>query len=89
MTSATPIQPIRVGSSDRAMALSAALEQRGIFVTAIRPPTVPDGSARLRVTFSAAHTVDQVDRLLQALAEVVDALPIDGPYANDTAGESS
>lgn len=75
MDSDTPIQPILVGSSDRALALSAALEQRGIFVTAIRPPTVPDGSARLRITFSAAHTAEQVERLLEALAEVFDELP--------------
>ncbi len=77
MDSRTPIQPIRVGSSDRALALSAALEQRGIFVTAIRPPTVPDGSARLRITLSAAHTSEQVDRLLHALAEVFGELDDD------------
>ena len=68
MDSATPIQPIVVGDSARALQLSAALERRGIFVTAIRPPTVPEGSARLRVTFSASHSVEQVDRLLEALA---------------------
>jgi len=71
MDSQTPIQPIKVGSSAQALELSAALEQRGIFVTAIRPPTVPEGSARLRVTLSAAHTAEQVDQLLQALADVV------------------
>ncbi|MEH6471469.1 MAG: aminotransferase class I/II-fold pyridoxal phosphate-dependent enzyme, partial [Halopseudomonas sp.] len=71
MDSPTPIQPILIGDSGQALAMSAALEQRGIFVTAIRPPTVPEGSARLRVTLSAAHTSEQVDRLLQALAEVV------------------
>ncbi len=71
MDSQTPIQPLNVGSSAQALALSAALAQRGIFVTAIRPPTVPEGSARLRVTLSAAHTTEQVEQLLQALAEVV------------------
>ncbi|MFT6916705.1 MAG: 8-amino-7-oxononanoate synthase [Motiliproteus sp.] len=71
MDSQTPIQPILVGSSERALALSAALARRGILVTAIRPPTVPEGSARLRVTLSAAHTREQVERLLQALAEAV------------------
>ena len=69
MDSPTPIQPIVVGSSERALALSAALRQRGILVTAIRPPTVPKGTARLRVTLSAIHTEQQVDRLLEALAQ--------------------
>ncbi|MEH6493671.1 8-amino-7-oxononanoate synthase [Halopseudomonas sp.] len=67
MDSPTPIQPILIGSSARALALSAALRQRGILVTAIRPPTVPRGTARLRVTLSAAHTEDDVTQLLQAL----------------------
>ncbi|MAD00476.1 8-amino-7-oxononanoate synthase [Pseudomonas abyssi] len=69
MDSPTPIQPILVGSSKRALALSAALRQRGILVTAIRPPTVPKGTARLRVTLSAIHTEQQVDRLLETLAQ--------------------
>ena len=54
LPSATPIQPVIVGESGAALALSAALEARGILVPAIRPPTVPAGTARLRVTFSAA-----------------------------------
>ena len=57
-----------VGESAAALALSAALEARGILVPAIRPPTVPAGTARLRVTFSAAHEAADVDRLLDALA---------------------
>lgn len=69
MDSPTPIQPILVGSSERALHLSAALRERGILVGAIRPPTVPAGSARLRVTFSAAHSEAQVERLLDVLAE--------------------
>lgn len=69
MDSCTPIQPILVGAADRALALSQALEQRGIFVSAIRPPTVPEGGARLRVTLSASHTEEQLDRLLEALAQ--------------------
>lgn len=69
MDSPTPIQPILVGSSERALELSAALRERGILVGAIRPPTVPVGSARLRVTFSASHTEAQVERLLDILAE--------------------
>lgn len=68
--STTPIQPLVTGSAARAVALSAALEARGILVSAIRPPTVPQGTARLRVTFSALHEEAHVDRLLAALAEV-------------------
>jgi 8-amino-7-oxononanoate synthase len=75
MDSPTPIQPILVGDPQRALAMSAALERRGILVSAIRPPTVPEGTARLRVTLSAAHSETQVDRLLDALSEVkADAL---------------
>lgn len=69
MDSATPIQPIMIGDSARAMRLSALLRERGLLVTAIRPPTVPAGSARLRVTLSAAHSEAQLERLLQMLAE--------------------
>ncbi len=66
--STTPIQALVLGDAARAVAASRALEARGLLVTAIRPPTVPDGSARLRITFSAAHDEAQVDRLLDALA---------------------
>jgi 8-amino-7-oxononanoate synthase len=69
MDSPTPIQPILVGSSERALKLSAALRRRGVLVGAIRPPTVPAGSARLRVTFSASHSEAQVEQLLDILAE--------------------
>lgn len=78
MPSQTPIQPILVGDNDTALALSRALEARGILVTAIRPPTVPAGEARLRVTLSAAHQAAQVDRLLDALAECRSGLPCSG-----------
>ena len=71
MDSSTPIQPLLVGSTEGALAASAALEARGFLVTPIRPPTVPDGTARLRVTLSAAHEEAQVDALLDALAEVL------------------
>ncbi len=67
-TSDTPIQPLVVGDDRQALALAAALEARGYWVAAIRPPTVPEGGARLRVTLSAAHTEDDVDGLLGALA---------------------
>lgn len=69
MDSPTPIQPILIGDSERALRLSALLKARGILVGAIRPPTVPAGSARLRVTFSAAHSEAQLERLLETLAE--------------------
>ncbi|MDG1579821.1 8-amino-7-oxononanoate synthase [Pseudomonas sp. GOM6] len=69
MDSPTPIQPILVGDSERALKLSALLKDRGLLVGAIRPPTVPAGSARLRVTFSASHTEAQLEQLLEALAE--------------------
>ena len=77
MDSASPIQPLIVGDPGRAMALSTALEQRGLLIGAIRPPTVPEGTARLRVTLTAAHRADDVDRLLEALATLSgDATPI-------------
>ncbi|MGV2833000.1 8-amino-7-oxononanoate synthase [Pseudomonas shirazensis] len=69
MDSQTPIQPILIGDSGRAVRLSQMLRERGLLVTAIRPPTVPAGSARLRVTLSAAHTEAQVQLLLNALAD--------------------
>ena len=69
MDSFTPIQPILIGDSERAMRLSRLLRERGLLVTAIRPPTVPAGSARLRVTLSATHSAAQVQLLLEGLAE--------------------
>jgi len=67
MPSDTAIQPIMVGSSDTAIQCSEQLLAQGILVTAIRPPTVPKGEARLRVTLSASHSVTQIDQLLVAL----------------------
>ncbi|GGY75742.1 8-amino-7-oxononanoate synthase [Marinobacter zhanjiangensis] len=69
MPSATPIQPIMIGDPREAIRLSGELEKRGLLVTAIRPPTVPHGESRLRVTFSASHTDEQLDQLLAALRE--------------------
>lgn len=69
MESHSAIQPLQVGDAGRAVALSEALRERGFFVGAIRPPTVPRGTARLRITLSAAHSEVQVDRLLEALAD--------------------
>ena len=71
MISGTPVQPLRVGSSEQAIRLSQALLERNILIGAIRPPTVPAGSARLRITLSAAHSESDVDRLLAVLGEVM------------------
>lgn len=68
--SPTPIQPLIAGDVDTALHWSRFLEDNGILVTAIRPPTVPQGSARLRITFSAAHQAADVDRLLETLARL-------------------
>jgi 8-amino-7-oxononanoate synthase len=65
--------PVVLGEPERALAASAALERLGILVTAIRPPTVPAGTSRLRITLSASHEESQVDALLAALADVVAA----------------
>jgi len=67
MPSITAIQPIILGSSEKALAVSSALYERKILVTAIRPPTVPQGTARLRITLSALHDKSQVDELVEAL----------------------
>ena len=67
--SATAIQPLIVGSNEAALALAAALDAQGLWVPAIRPPTVPVGTARLRITLSAAHSADDVRQLVDALAQ--------------------
>ncbi|MCQ8181184.1 8-amino-7-oxononanoate synthase [Methylomonas sp. SURF-1] len=71
MASATAIQPLLVGDSGRALVASRELADLGFWVGAIRPPTVPAGSARLRITFTAHHSLQQVDALLAALGEVL------------------
>lgn len=69
MHSTTPIQPILVGESELAVSLSEALKEAGFWITAIRPPTVPLGMARLRVTLTVSHTEAQVEHLLNVLAD--------------------
>ena len=64
----TPIQPLLIGDNAAALGAMAALWEQGLWVPAIRPPTVPVGTARLRLSLSAAHTADDVERLLRALA---------------------
>ncbi|NII12238.1 8-amino-7-oxononanoate synthase [Oleiagrimonas sp. C23AA] len=76
MDSPTPIQPLRLGSSHAVLEASQMLRDTGFLVGAIRPPTVPAGQARLRITLSAAHQPDDVDRLLDALARI--------PHPSDT-----
>ncbi|MCL4316288.1 MAG: 8-amino-7-oxononanoate synthase, partial [Gammaproteobacteria bacterium] len=68
MPSETPIQPLLTGDNETTLRISEQLYARGILIGAIRPPTVPKGQARLRITFSATHSEQQVDRLLETLA---------------------
>lgn len=71
MPSDTAIQPLLIGDSDKTLAISQALMEKGLYVAAIRPPTVPNNSARLRITLSAAHSERQLLQLLDGLAEVL------------------
>jgi 8-amino-7-oxononanoate synthase len=70
LPSPTLIQPVVLGASGTALRASQHLREQGLLVPAIRPPTVPEGSARLRITFSAAHEEAHVDRLLEALSSI-------------------
>ena len=72
--SASPIQPLIVGDPQAALDMSRGLEERGCLCTAIRPPSVPEGTSRLRITLTAAHTDADVDRLLRALGDSRSAL---------------
>jgi 8-amino-7-oxononanoate synthase len=80
LASDTPIQPVILGSGHAAMAASDSLRKRGLWVPAIRPPTVPKGSSRLRITLSAAHGDDDIERLLDGLA----GLPRQAPGCDGT-----
>lgn len=73
LPSETPIQPLMCSDDAHAVAMAAALEARGFWAAAIRPPTVPEGRARLRITLSALHTPADVDALVEALAWARDA----------------
>jgi len=73
MPSETAIQPLLLGEAATALRWSEQLLARGLLVPAIRPPTVPQGQSRLRVTLSAAHSAAEVERLLQALADIAGA----------------
>jgi 8-amino-7-oxononanoate synthase len=63
------VVPVRVGDARAAVGLSARLQERGLLVPAMRPPSVPDGTARLRVSLTAGHTEEDVDRLVTALTK--------------------
>ncbi|WP_391528891.1 8-amino-7-oxononanoate synthase [Photorhabdus akhurstii] len=67
--STTAIQPLIVSDNELSISLSRYLQQKGIWVTAIRPPTVPPGSARLRITLTASHTLQDIDMLMEVLHE--------------------
>lgn len=69
--SSTAVQALVIGPNDEALAVMEGLRTRGLWVPAIRPPTVPEGTARLRIALSAAHSEADVDRLIQALAELM------------------
>ena len=68
--SSTAIQPIVIGRNEEALQVADALYKKNIWVPAIRPPTVPAGTARLRITLSASHTTEQIDQLINAISEV-------------------
>ena len=73
MPSQSAIQPLLIGDAERALHISEQLKQRGLWISAIRPPTVPDGSARLRITLTASHSREHLDQLLLALHQVMSA----------------
>ncbi len=75
MDSFTPIQPLVLGDASRALSVSQRLREAGFLISAIRPPTVPEGTARLRITFSALHKDQHVDQLLAALEQAGAANP--------------
>lgn len=74
LPSETPIQPLLCGSEARANAFAEGLRAAGYWVAPIRPPTVPEGRSRLRITLSALHTTAEIDGLLEVLAGMRDAL---------------
>ncbi|MDO4709270.1 MAG: 8-amino-7-oxononanoate synthase [Pseudomonadota bacterium] len=72
LDSSTPIQPLLCGSARQALAMAESLNQQGFLVSAIRPPTVPENGARLRITFSALHSPEDIDHLVEALLRARD-----------------
>lgn len=72
----TPIQPVITATAQTALAWSSELEKAGFRVSAIRPPTVPEGTSRLRVSFTAGHSEEDIDQLLEVLAEAAKQYPV-------------
>jgi 8-amino-7-oxononanoate synthase len=72
--SATPIQPLVIGGAEEALTVSERLAREGLLVPAIRPPTVPQGTARLRISLSAGHDLSDVERLAAALNRIENSL---------------
>lgn len=70
LASPTAIQPVIIGENEAVLRVSEKLYQKGIFVPAIRPPTVPKGLARLRISLSATHTPEEIDQLIKALKDI-------------------
>ncbi len=79
--SGTAIQGLMIGDASRTLQVSKLLEAEGIFVSAIRPPTVPRGTARLRITFSAAHSQEQLEALLKALDKIRPLVSLESAHA--------
>jgi len=73
LPSETPIQSVVLASPEEAVRASGQLEENGLLVVAIRPPTVPEGTSRLRITISAAHEAEQIKRLVNKLAGSIQA----------------
>lgn len=71
MPSLSAIQPVVVGDEQKAIRISQALKEKGFWVVAIRPPTVPPGTSRLRITLSAEHQQLDIDQLLEVLVPLV------------------
>ena len=86
LPSTTAIQPLLLGDAGKALEAAQSLEADGLMVTAIRPPTVPQGKARLRITLSAAHADEHVDRLLEALARFAAPAPQASPRLSQERG---
>jgi 8-amino-7-oxononanoate synthase len=69
--SQTAIQPLLIGDDEKAILISQQLFEHGFLATAIRPPTVPEGTSRLRITLSARHTHEHIDQLINALSKLI------------------
>jgi 8-amino-7-oxononanoate synthase len=77
VASCTPIQPVILGSNASALIAAKLLDEAGYWIPAIRPPTVPAGSARLRITFSAKHSVEDLHKLIKVLKNIEQVVSMD------------